>query len=440
MNLSGNPYFNVGTRSPRPPLLSRSRWMFIAAAAALLFLQSPAVAQDWYEAYQKGVDAFKSGQWQEAVRSLSEAIGDASDSQARKRGPGLQFIDYFPYVYRGVAYYKQGDRANALVDLEKAEEEKEVPKAKLDTDAARLLKDYLALLKQPAAPQTDARYAEGMRLFNKKDYKGAVEQFKLVPENSSRHAEAIQKLGLAEAELKKAETASAARDTKDRADKAFASGVQYFNQKDLDNAEQQFKAVLDIDGSRSDARRYLDRITTQRQKQAAPPATAQKEPPPKEPVREPQKTAANSPADTTRQILFRDAVALYAGGKIGQAKAKFLELQRLDSSYPELSNYLKSIGDTEAKIRQGISAFFAGEYKQAIDQLQETSRGGNDNPNIYAFLACSYAAQYLLTGAEDRSLRQSAVDAFGRTKKVDAAYTLNDKFISPKIISLLRGE
>ncbi len=407
--------------------------ILFAACAGFCLLPGTIYAQEWYVNYEKGMDAYRNKHWQAAVQSLSEAIADQSDSKTHKRMPGLQFVDYYPYLYRGIAYYNLNEKEKARADLEKTEGEKEIQE---DSEAAKLLNDYLALLRKPAVAQTDARYTEGMKLYRTNDFKGAIEQFKLVPENSAQHNDAVKYRGLAESRLRDSDAAATAKDRREKIDKALVAGSQYLKQNELDNAETQFKAALDIDGKNAEAQKALTRIAALRQKSAPPPSVATR----KEPAPEQPHTVTGPPPDAAKDVLFREAVTLYTGGRIVQAKAKFLDVRQLDPAYPELTTYLKSITDTEEKIRKGIAAFFAGEYQQAIDQLRETSKTGNDIANNYAFLACSYAAQYLLTGAEDRSLRQNAVDAFVQTKKVDTTYKLNDKDISPKIISLLRGD
>jgi hypothetical protein len=91
-------------------------------------------------------------------------------------------------------------------------------------------------------------------------------------------------------------------------------------------------------------------------------------------------------------------------------------------------------------VHQGIVAFFEGEYKEAIVKLGDPSQNGNDNPHVYAFLACSYAAEYLLAGGENGNLKKEAVDAFGKVKGIDPSYELDKKLISPGIVALLTGE
>jgi len=396
-------------------------------------------ADAWYESYEKGLEAIRQEQWQKAVGFMNDAIEEKPDSRANAKTYGLQFIDYFPYLYRGIAYSKLGNRTKALADLERAEKDGAVQNAKKDADAQRLLREYLDIVRKPVPPQSDPKLAEGIRLFRLKDYKGAIDQFNGIPESSPQYKEAVRQSGLAQEELKKLESAATTNEKKDRIDKAYAMGEQFLKQNDLARAEEQFTAVLQLDASRADARRNLDRIKTLREKAAIPSASTTTEVL-RQPARGSLSSAQKPGPDTTKFVLFRDGGLLLSAGMVSQAKAKLMSLKALDPTYPGLEKYLETIGSIEENIRKGITSFFEGEYQRAIEQLTETSRAGSDNPHLYAFLACSYAAKYLLTGAEDKALRQYAADAFEKMKKVDARYALEGKFISPGIIALLAGQ
>jgi uncharacterized protein HemY len=103
----------------------------------------------------------------------------------------------------------------------------------------------------------------------------------------------------------------------------------------------------------------------------------------------------------------------------------------------DADRYLQDIASLQKEALGGIRAFFEGDYDQAITKLKQTSANGTDDPHVLAFLACSYAAEYLLKGAEDKALRQRAVEAFALAKAVDASYALNTRYISPQIVALL---
>jgi tetratricopeptide (TPR) repeat protein len=427
----------------------------------LLIVPCALLRAQWFESYEKGREAVRKGQWQQAVTLLSEALDAEPDSRANKQTYGLQFIDYFPYLYRGIAYYKLGDLASAKADLGKAKSEGAVEDAQRDREAPTLLATYLGLIEKPAPPiaqqkpeqqkseqkkpeqkpegklpekpaptppQVDPKYTEGVRLFNQKSYREALDQFKGVAEASPEHAHALRYIERAQAELKKIDAA----EKKERIERAYASALEEFRRDDLDRAEEGFRNVLALDPAHSGAAEYIRRIQARKVKLAAAqrpreagPATGR---------------GATEAADTVGQALFGDAVRLLNAGRLRQAKSEFLSLQRIAPSYPELAGYMQSIGSIENTIHRGIAAFFQGEYTSAIEQLRSSSKNGNDNPHVYAFLACSYAAEYLLDGARDGKLKKQALEAFRAVKGLNPGYELDAKLVSPRIIALLTAE
>jgi hypothetical protein len=228
--------------------------------ACLLLFSLHAKADEWYESYARGKEAFNNQQWQEAIGRFTDAINERSESSANAKTYGMHFIDYFPYLYRGVAYFKIGDKVKALADLERADKEHVVGDARQDADAPQLLRQYLELARKSNTPLPDQNYAQGMKFYNQKNYRAAIESFKAVPESSPQHKDALRYLGLAQSQQQAVEAEAAQKEKKERASNAFASGVRYYNEKSLDKAEEQFKAVLQIDNARADARDYLEKI------------------------------------------------------------------------------------------------------------------------------------------------------------------------------------
>lgn len=328
-------------------------------------------AQPWGVSYFHGLQALNKKQWDQAILLLSNAINAHPASQAEVRNPGWQNFDYYPYLYRGIAYFQSGDMQKARSDLVHEDELGEVSRGTRDTKAAELLKQFLPLVKDQKHP---APFIEGMRLFNEKDFHGAIEKFGQVPATSPRYDEAKSFIALAQEELRKNDEAAAA-------------------------AEKAQKA------------RHLA---------AAKPKT---------------------PAiDTSSQTLYRDAVTLYNAGKLGGAKRKFQELKIREFTNPEIEKYLLDIATVEEKTLMGVSAYLEGDYQLAISQLTECAKTQSDNPHLYAFLAYSCAARYLITGRRDTSISRQARDAFSRLKGVAPSYTAPTRFVSPGIISFLKGE
>ena len=99
-------------------ILARTRTLPLLVIA-LWSITGNAVAAEWYVSYEKGKEAFGSQQWQEVVRLMTEAIGEKDEEKANAKTYGLRFMDYFPYLYRGIAYSRLGDQKRALADLER---------------------------------------------------------------------------------------------------------------------------------------------------------------------------------------------------------------------------------------------------------------------------------------------------------------------------------
>jgi tetratricopeptide (TPR) repeat protein len=96
--------------------MNRARNLLIAG----LLLAFAGVAQaSWYDDYDAGLAAARSGNWSVVVQKMSAAIkGNGSESN-KARTYGAIFINYHPYYYRGVAYMNLGKYEQAVSDLEK---------------------------------------------------------------------------------------------------------------------------------------------------------------------------------------------------------------------------------------------------------------------------------------------------------------------------------
>jgi tetratricopeptide (TPR) repeat protein len=391
----------------------------------LLFLFTSALLHaQWYDSYEKGRKAVGKSQWQQALTLLNEALNDEPNSKANKKTYGFVFIDYFPYLYRGIAYYRLGDIEKARTDLEREKSEGAIDDARRDGDAPSLLTEYLGFLQKPAQQTAEQKTPQNP------------------PGNllSGAPKPDLKKSDLKTPDLKKPENAAAGqKEKRERISTLFAAGVEFFKHDDLDHAEEQFKNVLGLDPAHAGAGKFLNRIRDRREKLASARAVRPGVIPAPS-LHEPVATEGAPAPDTTGSALFTDGVALFNDGKIGQAKARFRSLQTIAPSYPGLVNYTGLISTVEERVHQGIAAFFEGEYRDAIDKLGDPLKNGNDNPNVYAFLACSYAAEYLLAGEENGNLKKEAVDAFGKVKGIAPRYELDRKLISPGIIALLTGE
>ena len=90
----------------------------LAAAAALLLIAHPAIADPWYEHYSKAEEALGDQEWTLAVQEINEALEKKGDSGARVRSYGMKVTAYFPYLKLGIAYYHLGQLDAALQAFE----------------------------------------------------------------------------------------------------------------------------------------------------------------------------------------------------------------------------------------------------------------------------------------------------------------------------------
>jgi tetratricopeptide (TPR) repeat protein len=89
-------------------------------AVTLLTLAFATVAQaSWYDDYDAGLAAIKSGNWNVAVQKMTAAIKGNPKEGARVRTYGTIMISYYPYYYRGAAHLNLGNHEQAIADFER---------------------------------------------------------------------------------------------------------------------------------------------------------------------------------------------------------------------------------------------------------------------------------------------------------------------------------
>jgi len=261
--------------------------------------------------------------------------------------------------------------------------------------------DYLERIKAERArvavrAQIETVFNEGVSLFEASDWNGAEAKFNAILKLDSAYAGANDYLKRLAAT--RAETA-----------KAFREGERLYKNQEWDRAEEAFLVVIRLNKNDARASSYLDKI------------------------------AANRGVAATRQraeSLFNEGVTSFNNGDLKNAKTKFLNAQRLDSSQASVKERLNAIAQVEKSLRDGVAAFFEGAYDQAIAQLAEADRLVAVNAEAHAFWGCALAAKYYLSGEEDKALYKNALDQFSVVKRLDAKYKLDVNSISPKIVAL----
>jgi len=412
------------------------------ALILILLSASTARAAEWYVNYRNGLAAIQEQRWADAVTYLNDAIGERPDERAKARTVGVQFIDYFPYVYRGLAYFKLGENAKALADLEHSEKAREVFDGSSDRYAQRILKDYLDRLR--SGPAEDKTFVEGRDLYRKREFARAIEKFRAVAPSSPYRKEAQQYIDLAQAELNKSQTGTAPTTAKpptggtsEKVEQEFQAGVRLFDKKDYAAAETRFRAVLQKAPDHAGAQRYLNLCKSMKAGLTAAPRRGAGGRTTTTP-----ETASHG-TDAKRgenDALFTQGQQLFREGKLESARRLFLTVRSADPSNSEAAAYLDSIAKTQEVIRTGILAYFEGDYAAAIRQLGDASRINADNVSLYGVLAAAYASEYFLGGGEERGLQKNALESFKRARQIDANYKLDGRYFSPRIVAFLNNQ
>ena len=90
-----------------------------AVSLALLVLFAGVAEASWYDDYDAGLAAARKGNWSVVVQKMSAAIKGNGKEENKARTYGVNFINYHPYYYRGVANLNLGNYEAAISDFER---------------------------------------------------------------------------------------------------------------------------------------------------------------------------------------------------------------------------------------------------------------------------------------------------------------------------------
>lgn len=123
-----------------------------AVATLVVLTLSIGVAQaSWYDDYDAGIAAARSGNWNVVVQKMSAAIKGNANENNKARTYGAIFINYHPYYYRGVAYVNLGKYEQGIADLERTSGPGEVDLGPIGQHLDRAKKLLAAASEPPAA-------------------------------------------------------------------------------------------------------------------------------------------------------------------------------------------------------------------------------------------------------------------------------------------------
>jgi tetratricopeptide (TPR) repeat protein len=95
-----------------------TRWAF---SIVLLLLISHVANAEWYKDYDAAMNSIRRGDWAGAIPKLQSAIAGKNEEGMNIRTYGMNFLNYFPHCYLGMAYFNQNNLQAALAEFERSE-------------------------------------------------------------------------------------------------------------------------------------------------------------------------------------------------------------------------------------------------------------------------------------------------------------------------------
>ncbi len=239
----------------------RLRRVPLLPALLLFAFAAPAfAASTWYDSYLDARDKhLPNKRYKEALANLQEAARLKPEPAVNEQTYGLDFIDYFPYYYQGLAYLGLGDYNSAIrmfnieeqkgairkkpeyQQLTKRRQEAEVMQKGLDAaDKARRLREEVDRLRREAADLYKAgKYDEALaKLYQAQK---PAQEFLNDPATQADIQDRIQKIR--DDQGRAAEAQARAR----RIERDLADGGRLLDEGNPTEAKLKFESVLTVD-------------------------------------------------------------------------------------------------------------------------------------------------------------------------------------------------
>jgi tetratricopeptide (TPR) repeat protein len=347
-------------------------------AIAVLFMSlaaTTAQAQRWYDHYDAGLAAVRSGDWNAAVQKMTAAIKGNAKEQPNARTYGMNTVNYRPFYYRGVAYLQTGKYEEAMADLEKTTGPGPENLGSIDTLMERARRQ-LASSSAPAVETRPERPTPPVTTTpaNPSPSVPAPSTPQIDPALRQRAAAA---LSTAKGKIQAAQQRRATTSPQ------YAQAMSMFTDATTRSATP--RTNDDLNAAIALAENAADFADL-----AQPPLS-------------PSVTATQAPAPTP--VVPRSAAA---------------------------TTTVMEEADYSADVRRALENYFAGEFETATEQFTELTRRLPANGWLWAFLGASQYSQYAFD-ADERN-REAALRSFRRAREL-RRWTdgLPAKYFSPRI-------
>lgn len=329
-----------------------TRTRTLALSLTLFLLAAGTAEASWYDDYEAGLAAARKGSWSVVLQKMNAAIKGNAKEQDKAKTYGMNFINYHPYYYRGVANMNLGNYEAAISDLEKTTGPGPENLGSIDTLMERA-KKQLATANEPA-PEPTRPAPEPIR----------PAPTQVIPTPSTPAAPTIDPAlrGRASGALNSArQKLQAAQSRKAIGSPQYTEALNLITQATTRNAtarsNDDLNAIIDM----AENAGSLAELAMPASVAAAPPATI-------------------TPSITPRPAVATNDV----------------------------------LADYSRDVRRALESYFAGEFDVAAREFDRLSRLMPGNGWIWAFLGASQYSIYAFEA--DDNYRQQALNSFRRAK------------------------
>jgi len=370
-------------------------------AVGALALSLPAHA-DYKESYKRGMELIERGNWAGVAQKMREAAAEQGKEGEPIKLYGMRFETYLPHYYLGLALLNSGDCAGALEAWRVSESQGAIKKAA----------QYKALVKDRTA--CEARLAQ------------AAPKTPITPDP------ALAAVAAAESEVVAAENASGSV-TALAADADLAPA--WAKEASLGPAQKQAAELLTQAKAKLDAaKKKPEASVASEARQLAANAGKQFE-------------AVRQAATTKRDEMRR------AAQKAAEEKARRAEVLPLtpvqspvapgppvqSPGTPGPTAQSPAASGPPAELRQGIRAYFGGQYGEAIQVLSGGQFQGKAALHALLIRAAARYALYASGGRKDESLKRDATVDIKACRRLDAGFLPDPQAFSPRFIEVFKA-
>jgi tetratricopeptide (TPR) repeat protein len=385
-------------------------WYRFFLLIATILIAVPAYPIEWNKAYERGRDRIKKGDCAEGQSLMMEALRGNPKADPRTPTYGTQSIEYFPQYYLAICAAEAGRISDAQRYLKESEGSR-ITSSKLagEFQALKARVDSLAQQQQKTTTTTPTKPPQQQQQKPPEQKPPPIPQqqqpekkpdvIPAQPQQPPDNRAAIQ---------------SALRD----ASSALANGR-------YEQARSAANRVLAMESDNREAHRILNEIVSRQASELQARERLQD-------IKEVEQVIRRGDFETAARMA-NDLKAKYPSESRVQDLFDQIEARRTELSQESQTDAIRKSAEREV-----LTAYYRGEYDQAIRLATQNISKVPKSWNLHFFLGCSYAALSMLEEKDTEERLRLARQSFRRARSIATNSSL-PPFISPKILDIYKS-